>query len=94
MPRQAGSRLDAAGSWASASATQKCESREHYNAAEILITRERQDLTAIAQVHAILALASDVSELKAGLSDVQASLSMIYDALGSIERTVGPPRRT
>jgi hypothetical protein len=67
---------------------------EHYNAAEILITRDRQDLTAIAQVHAILALASDVSELKAGLTDVQASLSMIYDALGSIERTIGPPRRT
>jgi hypothetical protein len=67
---------------------------EHYNAAEILITRERQDLTAIAQVHATLALAREVSELKAGLSDVQASLSMIYDQLGAIERTVGPPRRT
>lgn len=82
---------------------------EHYSAAEFHVemarnrgtvatpeedARDRQETIAIAQVHATLALADEVSELKAGLSDMQASLSMIHDALGSIERTIGPLRHT
>ena len=82
---------------------------EHYSAAEIHVelarnvgtvavpdedARDRQETIAIAQVHATLALAGAVSELKAGLSDIKAALSMIHDALGSIERTIGPPPRT
>jgi uncharacterized coiled-coil DUF342 family protein len=78
---------------------------EHREAAEILATREKAELIAKAQVHATLALASEVSdlgtglesrisELKAGLADINASLSLIYEQLVAIERTAGPPHRS
>ena len=78
---------------------------EHREAAEILVTREKPELIAKAQVHATLALASEVSdlstglesrisELKAGLADISASLLMIYEQLVAIERTAGPPHRS
>jgi hypothetical protein len=87
---------------------QTSKAAEHYGAAEFHVemarsrgavttpdedARDRQETAALAQVHATLALAAEVSELKTGLSDIQAALSMIYEALGSIERTIGPPQQ-
>lgn len=68
--------------------------KDHFYTAGILVTRQNPDITVVAQVHATLAVAQEVSQLRAALTDIQASLSMICDALGSIERTIGPPDRT